>query len=109
LTIIAIAVFAVSSMMGSFHPGMIAAGFFGGSLFGGGMMVTAIATERFKKNMKRRLAILAVVVCVMMIAIFGPAFLVGETDTLHSPLGWPWQVSFIGGVFLVLSAFSHRH
>jgi hypothetical protein len=109
LAIDAIAVFAVSSMMGSFHPGMIAAGFFGGSLFGGGMMVTAIATERFKKNMRRRLAILAVVVCVMMVASFGPAFFVGETHTLHSALGLPWQVSFVGGVYLIASAFSHRH
>lgn len=108
LAIDALVVFAVSSMMGSFHPGIIAAGLFGGSLFGGGMIVTAIATARFKKNMRRRLVILAVEACVMMIPIFGPAFFVGETHTLHSPLGWPWQVSFLGGVFLVLSAFSGR-
>ena len=71
------------------------------------MMVTAIATERFKKNMRRRLAILAVVMCVMMIPIYGPV-LFWETNTLQSPFGWPWIVSFFGGVFLVLSAFSRK-
>ncbi len=107
LAIVALAVFAVSSMMGSFHPGITAAGLLGGSLFGGGMMATSIATARFKKNTRRRLVILAVTACVMLIPIYGPA-LFWETNTLHSPFGWPWQVSFLGGVFLVLSAFSHR-
>ncbi|MDX2460094.1 MAG: hypothetical protein QNM00_08405, partial [Gammaproteobacteria bacterium] len=66
-----------------------------------------IATARFKKNMRRHLVILAVVACVMMIPIYGPVWF-WKTNTLHSPFGWPWIVSFLGGVFLVLSAFSGR-
>ena len=100
--------FVVSSMMGSFHPGIIAAGLFGGSLFGGGMIATSFATRRFKKNVRCGPIVLAVEACVMMIAVLGPALCLGETHTFYSPLGWPWGVSFSGGVFLVLSALSGR-
>jgi predicted Ser/Thr protein kinase len=109
LVIVALAVFVVSSMMGSFHPGIIAAGLFSGSLFGGGMFAASFATARFKKNVRRGLVVLAVEACVMMIAVLGPALCLGENHTFYSPLGWPWGVSFFGGVFLILSAFSHRH
>jgi tRNA A-37 threonylcarbamoyl transferase component Bud32 len=102
LVIEAIVVLAIWSMRGSLHPGLIAMGLFGGSLFGAVM----VAGARCKKKSRRRLVLFPIAWLGLMIFILGPE-LFPELKVSYSPFGWPW-IGFLSGVFLVLSAYTRR-